>query len=337
MYGSCSLTASSSDTVASGVAAANYYDCLVFGADGSVGGRLTCRKLVLGGEVFHCEYDVFISSARDGQIARQAGAHCEADAIKHLVEVAGGDILSDVDAGLKLHALGCKLVEAAVDNVLFEFEVGDAVAEHASGVFVLFEDDDIVSGSCQLLCGGQTGGSGAYDCNAFLRFVFGGPWFDPAFGKPAFDNLKLDMSNQNGLITDGEGTGGLAWCGADPAGDFRKIVRKVKMLAGLPPAVPVNQLVDIGYGVFQGASDSVAERYTAVHAASGLAANLIGRQGQFELFEVVDSLLHGAVAHFPSFVFQEALHFAHWKTSSVAGVVSVSLLSAARIFSSAFR
>ena len=109
--------------------------------------------------------------AGHGDVAGLAGAHRQADAVEHLAQVVGGDVLADVDAGLELDALGLELFEPPVDDVLAELEIGDAVAEHAAGLLVLLEDHDAVPGPGQLLCGRQAGGPRADDRDPFARLL----------------------------------------------------------------------------------------------------------------------------------------------------------------------
>jgi hypothetical protein len=122
-------------------------------------------------------------------------------------------------------------------------------------------------------------------------------------GKAAFDNLILDMSYKYGLVADGEGTCRLAWGRAYPSRNFREIVCHVKMLTRLAPPVHVNQFVDIRYAVLEWAAGAVAEGYSTVHAACGLAANLVRGERQIQFAEVVDSLFDGPVSDLTAFMF----------------------------------
>ena len=51
----------------------------------------------------------------------------------------------------RTYALGLHLLEAAVDNVLFQLEVGNAVAQQAADAVIFLIDGDRVSGAAQLL------------------------------------------------------------------------------------------------------------------------------------------------------------------------------------------
>ena len=57
---------------------------------------------------------------------------------------------------MKGDAFGFHLVNAAVDQVLFHFEIGNAVAHQSTDLGVFFEQMNIVAGAGELLCRRQT-------------------------------------------------------------------------------------------------------------------------------------------------------------------------------------
>ena len=58
-------------------------------------------------------------------------------------------------------ALGLHLRDAAVDDVLFHLEVGNAVAQQAAGLGVFLEHMHVVAGARELLRAGEPRGAGA--------------------------------------------------------------------------------------------------------------------------------------------------------------------------------
>ena len=58
-------------------------------------------------------------------------------------------------------ALGFHLRHAAVDDVLFHLEVGNAVAKQAAGLGEFLEDMHVVAGARELLRAGKPRGAGA--------------------------------------------------------------------------------------------------------------------------------------------------------------------------------
>ena len=76
-------------------------------------------------------------------------------------EMVGRNVDADVRVHLELHAFGEHLFEPAVEDVLFELEVGNPVAEQPAEAIAPLEHDDVVSLPGQLLRGGEAGGPGA--------------------------------------------------------------------------------------------------------------------------------------------------------------------------------
>jgi hypothetical protein len=83
----------------------------------------------------------------------------------------------------------------------------------------------------------------------------------------------LDRDAAAGLLFgDGQHAGGLAWRGAEPAGELREIVGGVQAVAGRIPAAPPDEVVPLRDEVAERTprGSRVAERDSAVHAAAGL-------------------------------------------------------------------
>src|ERR671937_667108 len=89
---------------------------------------------------------------------RPRGEHDGVEPVSHVIALP-----ARVDAHLEANALGQELVEAAVDQPLLEFELGDAVAEEAAGEIVALEHGDPVSRAGQLLGGCEAGRAASDD------------------------------------------------------------------------------------------------------------------------------------------------------------------------------
>ncbi len=61
-----------------------------------------------------------------------------------------------MDLGAELHALRGHLLDAAVEQPFFHFEIGDAVAQQSADAVGFFENRYRMSGAVQLLGGGET-------------------------------------------------------------------------------------------------------------------------------------------------------------------------------------
>ena len=64
----------------------------------------------------------------------------QADGVELRPQLLGRNVPADGDAGLELHPFGGHLLQAAVEDVLFQLEVGDAVAQQPAQAVVLLEE-----------------------------------------------------------------------------------------------------------------------------------------------------------------------------------------------------
>jgi len=84
------------------------------------------------------------------------------------------NVHADVRVGLEDHAFSAHLLDAAVDDMFFELEIRDAVAEQAADAVILFKNRDGVAGAAQLLCGSKARGAAADDGNTLAIACSGG-------------------------------------------------------------------------------------------------------------------------------------------------------------------
>ena len=85
----------------------------------------------------------------------------------------------------------------------------------------------------------------------------------------------------------------------------------MKKLAGLLPFALIYQVIDIGNKITQRTSEGMTKRNTALHTSCGLLPELVGRDGQLELFKILYSLLNRPVLYVLTFIFQETFNFPH--------------------------
>ena len=113
--------------------------------------------LVLLRQEIHREMDAVELAARHFEVARQLGAAGQRHRVESAEQRVHRDIDADLDLGAEGDALGLHLRDAAVDQVLFHLEVGDAVAQQAADAVGLFEQRHRVAGARQLLGAGEPG------------------------------------------------------------------------------------------------------------------------------------------------------------------------------------
>ena len=237
-------------------------------------------------------------------------ARGEDDGVDSGRELLEGEVAANLNAGRELDALGLQLLEAAIDHVLVQLEIGDAVAEQAAEAIVALEDGDAVAFAHQLLRGGQTGGPGADHRNPLTRRALRGLRGDPAVLEGLLDDLQFDLLDRDRLVLEGEHAGLLAGSRADGAGELREVVGRVQAVDGLAEVVALDEVVPLGDQVAERAA-GVAERYAAVHAAPRLLAHLadLGRGGHEGV--VAEPLLDGAVRRQAPLDLKEALGVSH--------------------------
>src|SRR5580704_9881600 len=90
-------------------------------------------------------------AAGNGQIARLLGAATEKDGVEAFRQRLHGNIYAHVRVSLKDHAFGLHLLDAAIDDMFFELEIWNTVAEQSADAIVLLKNCNGVAGAAQLL------------------------------------------------------------------------------------------------------------------------------------------------------------------------------------------
>jgi hypothetical protein len=206
-------------------------------------------------------------------------------------------------------AFGAHLLDAAIEDVLFKLEVGNAVAQQAADAVVLLIHGDGVAGAAQLLRGGQAAGRcrrRRRACRCLLRRL----GMNPALVPGALDDAALDELDGDGRLIDAEHAGGLARRGTDAAGELREVVGGVQAADRGFPAAVVDQVVPVGNEVVDRAA-GVAEGHAAIHAASALLALLLFRERLVDFKPVLHALFDLAAARLFALDFKKASVLTH--------------------------
>src|SRR6516164_3458312 len=136
---------------------------------------------------------------------------------------------------VKDDAFGLHLLEAAVDMALLELEVRDAIAQQAARLGVLLVDVNVVAGARQLLGAGKSCRSRPDDGDFLAGRAAGGLRLHPSLLESAVDDRAFDGLDRDRRVLDVERARRLAGCGANTAGEFRKVVRRKQIARRLPP------------------------------------------------------------------------------------------------------
>ena len=193
--------------------------------------------------------------------------------------------------GAELGALGLHLLEPALEMALLHLELGDAVAQQAADPVGALEHDDVVTGARELLGGGETGRSGADHRDPLARLDRRELGHDPPFVPRPIDDLDLDLLDRDRVGVDAEHARRLARRRAQAPGELGEVVRGVQPVDRVAPVVAVHEVVPVGDQVAERAA-VVAERDAAVHAASGLDLQRLGREALVDLLPVAQPHRH---------------------------------------------
>ena len=207
---------------------------------------------VLLREIVHREVYAVELAVRDVEVTRHGAAAREAYGVELACEIAGGHGPADVDSRLELHALLRHLVDAPLDYMLFELEVGYAEAEEAAYALGALEYGHVMSGPVQLLSGGESGRARSDDGDPLACTPLRGPGHDPAVLPASVRDRLLDVLDGHGVLVDGEDAGGLARRGTDPSGELREVVGRVESFERVLPLAAVDEVVPVGDEVAEG-------------------------------------------------------------------------------------
>ena len=103
--------------------------------------------------------DALQLASGDVQIARPLRSAGEHNRIELALQFLDRDVLAHLGAGNEFHALGRHLFQAAINEVLFQLELRNAITQQATDAVGLFVDHYGVSGAAQLLGRGQSCGT----------------------------------------------------------------------------------------------------------------------------------------------------------------------------------
>ena len=272
--------------------------------------RLALHAARVAAQIVHRKMHAVQFASRRVDVARMFGAAGQHQRVAFAQQFSRRHIGADANAGVKLHALGAQLRQAPLHHALFQFEIGNAVAQQAAGLRLLFIHGDAVAGARQLLRACQTGGARADYGDAPAAALRGNLRRDPAFGEGALGDGVLYGLDGDRLVVQIQSACALARRRADAAGDFRKVVGRMQRLGrGAPVAAP-DQVVPVGNDVVHRAG-RVAVGNAAVHAARGLLRQFARIRGRDEFFEVANAAAHRRVLPLGAREFQKTGGLTH--------------------------
>ena len=226
-----------------------------------------------------------------------------------------GTLSPDVGVHPEPDPLLAEEFQPPVQDPLLQLELGDPVAQEAPDPVGPLEDRDPVAGAVELLRRRQSGRPGADHRHLLPGAAERRLGRDPPGLEGAVDDRQLDGLDRHRIVVDPQDAGAFARRGAQRPGELGEIIRGVEAVAGLPPAVPVHQVVPVRDDVPQGAA-LVAEGDAAIHAARALLLEHLRRMREHDLLPVPDPLLHRPVGLLGSLDFQETGQLTHGRLPS---------------------
>ena len=256
----------SANAVAAGVAAANYKHLFALGGyEVFLVKSLTHKDSRLLRKDFEGEVNALQFATFDFQIPCLRSACCNDVSVKSCGEIVDINILiiNELDA-LLLHQR-----DAAVDDILGEFEIGDAKPQQSARSLVFLIDRNVKALLVQLIGGRKTRRTRtnykhllAVACISLRR--------DVTLHKSALDDCALVFAASyrfgNCEVQDARL---FAQSRTNPARKLRKIVGLAEEFVRQLPIALVERVVPFGLFVAEGTSP-MAKRYAAIHTARGL-------------------------------------------------------------------
>ena len=132
----------------------------------------------------------------------------------------------------------------------------------------------------------------------------------PSFLEGAVDDRAFDRLDGDRRVLDVERAGRLARRGADPAGEFRKVVGREQIARRLLPIAAIGEIVPVGDLVVDRTAD-VTIGDAAIHAARRLIARRLLAQGQHEFAIMADSVGGRRIAPVRAIDLQKSRDLAH--------------------------
>src|SRR5512145_3568776 len=99
----------------------------------------------------------------------------------------------------EFYSFPLQLIEPSIQNMLFQFKIGDAIAQKSAGSIGLFENHNFMAGAIQLLGGRQSGRPGADNGDLFAGPVFWRERLNPGLMECALHGVVFDRSDVDRL------------------------------------------------------------------------------------------------------------------------------------------
>ena len=199
------------DAVSTGITATNDDDVFAFGTDvvaifqfgvqQAFGVR--CQK-------FHGKMHADTLATGNWQVTRSGRTGCQAQSVYPGEQLVSGDAIStlaaNINASDKFDTFFFKDFDAAVNHILLQFHVGNAIHQQPANAVSTLINGDVMPRLIELRSGGQAGRTGADYCHFFTGAEFRRIGAYPAMLKPFVDNGVFNILDGDGRFVDAKHT-----------------------------------------------------------------------------------------------------------------------------------
>ena len=211
---------------------------------------------------------------------------------------------------LKLNALSLHEVCAALDDILVELEVRNAITKQTSSSCTTLVNGDIVALGIEAHSCGKTCRSCTHNCYT-LAVALVGTRLHISFTEGFLNNTAFVLTYGDGLIdTMIEHTSLLAEGRTDAPCEFRERIRGDEQLVSQFPFAFIYGILPFGLFVTQ-RTCPMAEWNSTLHAAAGLQTTIVLVERLLHLCKVFDSLIYWSVPCFLTGYSQKCFRISH--------------------------
>ena len=236
------------DTVVAGIAAADDQHLFVLGTHGLAIGKAGIQQAAgHAGQVIHGKVDPLCIAPRGVDVTRLLGTAGQHNGIVCIQHILGRGAAANIGAGYKVNALGLHNVHAAVNDLLFQLHVGDAVHQQAAHAVLTLVHGHFVAALVQVIGNCKAGRAGTYHGNGFAGAGRGRAGGQQAGFIAIFYNGVLVLLHGNRAAGGvAAGAGSFAQSGAYSAGKLREAVGGAQAMYSQIPLALVDKVVPFG-------------------------------------------------------------------------------------------
>ena len=214
-------------------------------------------------QVIESEVNAFGFTARDFQVTSVRRTNSEERVIEIAVDVFSRNILADFGIANKLDASGFEESYAAVNHLLFELPVRNAVTQESTRLFVLFVNRHGKAFATERFGSKQARRTSAnHGCGLSVRFSRREA--HPAFFEGGFDHELFDLTDHHSIVIQVTCAARFAKSRTNTSREFREECRLANDIVPLADIACGNRFVKFRNEVSKRATCAVAERHAAI-------------------------------------------------------------------------